>query len=137
MSATGRDATGRDATAEQLLEQATKVVEAGQGDLEGVWPRAAAAITRQALESHARVLLQSAGAKVDEVRFGALMLATQAVMHPEDARELSHLWSRLSECLHHTELGTTLDVRVAVKRAQTLIREPRPVPESEAEDEVE
>ncbi len=114
-------------TATQLLANADAVVSAGDATLRGVWPRAAAALTRQALETHARTLLSKAGARVEDVRFGALMLATQAVMHPTDARELSQLWSRLSECLHDTELGMALDIPVAVARARALITNPRAV----------
>ncbi|MEM9069598.1 MAG: hypothetical protein AAGE52_13885 [Myxococcota bacterium] len=109
--------------AQTLLDQAQRVVDAGEESLRGVWPLAAAALTRQALESYARGRLTEHGARVDEIRFGALMLATQAVMDRDQARELTQLWAQLSECLHHTELGTTLDVAVAVERARALISE--------------
>ncbi len=118
MSAEERHVLARD-----LIEQADKVVAAGDDSLKGLWPRAAAALTRQALETYARALLEEEGAMVEDVRFGPLMLATHAVMEAESARELSQLWAQLSECLHHTELGATLDVRVAVKRARVLIQE--------------
>lgn len=116
-------ATGRHELARGLLDQADQVVAAGDDTLQGLWPRAAAALTRQALETYARALLEEEGALVEDVRFGPLMLATHAVMEAQSARELAQLWAQLSECLHHTELGTTLDVRVAVKRARVLIEE--------------
>ena len=117
-------AAERHALAKGLIAQADKVVDAGDNvALQGLWPRAAAALTRQALETYARALLEEEGALVEDVRFGPLMLATHAVMEAESARELAQLWAQLSECLHHTELGTTLDVRVAVQRARKLIEE--------------
>jgi len=107
--------------ASTLIAHAERVCDSGKAELGGVWPRAAAALVRQALESHARDLLAKEGARVEELRFSALMLATHAVIAPDDAREMTQLWSQLSECLHHTELGTTLDVRVAVARAKALV----------------
>lgn len=119
-----------------LLDQADQVVAAGDDTLKGMWPRAAAALTRQALETHARALLEEEGALVDDVRFGPLMLATHAVMEANAARELAQLWAQLSECLHHTELGATLDVRVAVQRARVLIEEDKRREEPVEDDDV-
>lgn len=128
-------AKARHDLARDLLAQADQVVAAGDGTLQGLWPRAAAALTRQALETYARALLEEEGALVEDVRFGPLMLATHAVMEAQSARELAQLWAQLSECLHHTELGTTLDVRVAVKRARVLIEEDKRREEAVDEDE--
>jgi hypothetical protein len=92
--------------------------------LVGIWPRAVAVVTRQALEEIIEVVLATRAAGVERCSARAQLLCLPTYAPTDAAREASYLWAVLSRACHHHpyELSPTAeeleDWLTAVERLQ-------------------
>jgi cytochrome c5 len=110
--------------AARLLALAREVQQSSKRELVGVWPRAVAFLTRQALEEAvAEVLaIRAAGAEQCAARAQLLCLSTYAPTNA--AHEAAYLWSVLSRACHHHsyELApTTVELQRWMEAVERLI----------------
>ena len=93
---------------ERLLDGADDLL-AGGGP-RGAWPRAAALLTRTALEQAVAARWAAAGVDVQGVALSAQVLALRHLVDPARAETVAALWAGLSRgCHHHAyELAPTV-----------------------------
>jgi hypothetical protein len=98
-------------TPADLLAAARAIVERPSAATAGLWPRAAALLARQALES---ALDQLWASSPDTGGLAQCTMRTQltclpAYLDPATAQEISYVWASLSEACHYHpyELGPT------------------------------
>ena len=88
-------------TPNELLEEAGRVLAQPDPSLDGVWARAAALLTRQALEQAVRRRLIHEMKLQGEPSFRSQLLALRHVVDDDLAAEVSWTWSALSRATHH------------------------------------
>jgi hypothetical protein len=88
--------------ARALLAAAKQLVATPSAATEGLWPRAAAILARQALESHLREFLATAAPGAIEAPFRTRLLLLRE-LHPNKAlaTRAAYTWAALSEATHH------------------------------------
>jgi hypothetical protein len=67
----------------------------------GIWPRAVAVVTRQALEEIIELVLTTRATGVERCSARAQLLCLPEYAPTEAAREASYLWAALSRACHH------------------------------------
>jgi hypothetical protein len=94
-----------------LLTEVHRLIDSVPARSEGVWARAAALLTRQALEAAVRAKLDAYSEGLDDAPFRAQLLCLQGVISDSDvARDANYLWAALSSATHHSgyELAPTV-----------------------------
>lgn len=90
------------ATPADLLGHAKGLLSRATPETRGLWPRAAALLTRQALEQALDEYWQGKGLRVDECSTTAQLLCLAEYLNDENiALEAHHVWSALSRACHH------------------------------------
>ena len=85
-----------------LLAQAKKLMTRSDARAQGVWPRAAAHLTRQALEESLRRFWADRAPKLADVSMKAQLACLPEYFADTDlAGRLRVTWGRLSEACHH------------------------------------
>lgn len=85
-----------------LLVEARRLVDSASPESEGIWARAAALLTRQALEAAVHAKLETYSEGLERAPFQAQFLCLQGVIADSDvAREANYLWAALSSATHH------------------------------------
>lgn len=90
-------------TPEELLAAARRLIERPEAATAGVWPRAAALLTRQALEQ-AMALLWAAEAQAADLSGCSMrsqVLCLTAYLDPPTAARTAYLWAALSRACHY------------------------------------
>lgn len=87
--------------ARQLLAAARIAVENPDAGLDDAWPRAAALLTRQALEAAIAARLVNRIPEVDGLSMRVELACLLELTDPADAHEAAWLWGRLSTACHH------------------------------------
>ena len=90
-------------TPEELLAAARRLIERPDATTAGVWPRAAALLTRQALEQ-AMTLLWAAhtpAADLSECSMRSQVLCLAAYLDRRTAARTAYLWAALSRACHY------------------------------------
>lgn len=87
--------------ARQLLAAARIAVENPDAGLDDAWPRAAALLTRQALETAIAARLVDRIPEVDGLPMRVKLACLLELTEPSDAHEAAWLWGRLSTACHH------------------------------------
>jgi hypothetical protein len=88
--------------AERTLELARELLEGRSGEMVGVWPRAVAFLTRQALEDGMRWVWLVHAPGVEECSARAQLLCLRSYLGDEElAEEADHVYGRLSWACHH------------------------------------
>lgn len=89
-------------TPADLLGHAKGLLSRATPETRGLWPRAAALLTRQALEQALDQYWQAKGLRVDECSTTAQLLCLTEYLNDADiALEAHHVWSALSRACHH------------------------------------
>jgi hypothetical protein len=70
-------------------------------EMVGIWPRAVAVVTRQALEEIIELVLATRASGVERCSARAQLLCLPVYAPTEAAREASYLWAALSRACHH------------------------------------
>jgi cytochrome c5 len=111
--------------AEELLAAARRVVNRPEAAWDGSWPRAAAHLTRQALEDAVRRLWGGPTAGLERATFTAQLVCLREYLgDPHLARRTHLTWSQLSQACHaHPyELAPTAgELRAWAELVQTLL----------------
>ncbi len=108
--------SAHDATPAELLELARGLVDRASPGTAGLWPRAAALLARQSLESALRVYWSRAAMGAHEVNTRAQLLCLGHYLSDEPlARRIHQVWASLSGACHHHpyELAPTRDELLA------------------------
>ena len=85
-----------------LLAEARVLVERREAATAGLWPRAAAALTRQALEVALRDLWRARAPGVEHLSLRAQLLCLGEYVRSEQvAASARHAWAALSRACHH------------------------------------
>jgi hypothetical protein len=88
--------------AERTLELARELLEGRRGEMVGVWPRAVAFLTRQALEDAMRWVWLVHAPGVEQCSTRAQLLCLRSYLGDEElAEEADHVYGRLSWACHH------------------------------------
>src|ERR1039457_4797812 len=120
-------------TPEELLAAARRLIERPEAATAGVWPRAAALLTRQALEQ-AMALLWAAEAQAADLpgcSMRSQVLCLTAYLDPPTAARTAYLWAALSRACHYHpyELApTAAELNTWLNEAAQLISPARPAP---------
>ncbi len=101
MSPTATAAEPNLAEARDLLTAARITVEKPDAGLDDAWPRAAALLTRQALELVIDATLASRIPDLDGVAMRVKLACLTELTDPTAAHEAAWLWARLSSACHH------------------------------------
>lgn len=89
-------------TPPELLEMAQQLLERKDAKTAGLWPRAAALLARQALETALDDFWKAK--KLEFATHGGRrqqLICVREYMDPEKAGEIAHAWSALSRACHH------------------------------------
>lgn len=89
------------ATPSELLEGARKLIEEADAETAGLWPRTAAVLARQALESAIEEFWLRTEPAVADCSMRAQLLALDLYADPDVAAQANHAWSALSGACHH------------------------------------
>lgn len=84
----------------QLLAAARAVMARPETAWGGSWPRAAAHLTRQALEDAVRQQWTGPTAGLASATFTAQLICLREYLDPERARRIHHTWAELSRACH-------------------------------------
>lgn len=87
--------------ARKLLSAARVAVTNPDAGLDDAWPRAAALLTRQALEEAIAARLVDRIPEVDGLSMRVKLACLGELADPADAHEAAWLWARLSTACHH------------------------------------
>ena len=85
----------------ELLVEARRMVEERRAETKGVWPRAAAFLTRQAMEEAMRRLWLERAPGTQATPFTTQLLCLHEYLDPEIAERAAFAWGALSEACHH------------------------------------
>lgn len=86
----------------RLLAQARGLVDRREATTAGLWPRATAALTRQALELSLRDLWRARAPGVEDLSLRAQLLCLGEYVRSEHvAASARHAWAALSRACHH------------------------------------
>lgn len=98
-------------TPRELLEAARDLVERPAESTRGLWPRAAALLARQALESAVDTLWLSEEPGVEAASARAQFICLPSYLEPSLARRVSQAWISLTQATHHHayDLAPTAD----------------------------
>jgi len=89
-------------TPADLLAQAKTLLSRATPETRGLWPRAAALLARQALESSLDSYWHSRGLPLSECSTKAQLLCLSEYLKDQPlAREAHHVWAALSRACHH------------------------------------
>ena len=89
-------------TPQDLLTQAQDLLSRATPETRGLWPRAAALLARQALESSLDSYWRSKNLPVAECSTKAQLLCLSEYLKDQPlAKEAHHVWSALSRACHH------------------------------------
>jgi hypothetical protein len=85
-----------------LLAVSRSLLERASDETRGLWPRAAALLARQALESTLRDYWSDGRAAMAELPFRQQLICLQRLFTPRElAADVSHAWAALSRACHH------------------------------------
>ncbi len=85
-----------------LLRLARELLEHPADETRGLWPRAAALLARQALETSLREYWANGRAAMTELPFRQQLICLQRLLEPRElAADVTHAWAALSRACHH------------------------------------
>lgn len=93
--------TSRPPVARSLLHHARALVDEPHAAMTGRWPRAAALLTRQALESGIAARCTELDPAIANCDARAQLLCLPLVVDADLAGDVAHTWSALSHACHH------------------------------------
>jgi hypothetical protein len=104
-----------DTVARELLSAARALVNTSAPDTRGLWPRAAALLSRQALEVALKTYWSFVAPGAEDASMRAQLLSLDGYLSPAIARDAYQAWSALSRASHHHvyELAPTRDELLA------------------------
>ncbi|MBA2273659.1 MAG: hypothetical protein H0W21_07130 [Actinobacteria bacterium] len=109
---------------DNLLDQVRILLRFSDPSTAGVWPRAAALLARQALESGLGELWQRRAPSVEHCSLRAQLLCLRSYIDGDTAERAAHTWGVLSRACHHHpyELGPTAgELRSWVEDTQRVV----------------
>jgi hypothetical protein len=86
---------------EELLEAAERLVREASSETSGMWPRAAALLARQALETAMKIRISTRIGRVEELSFQSQLLCLHDFTDADTARRTAAVWSALTTATHH------------------------------------
>jgi hypothetical protein len=97
--------------AKELLRVADELATWAEPETAGLWPRACALLTRQALEISLDDFWRSHSPGVEHASMRAQLLCLKSFVDEDAAERASHVWWALSRACHHHpyELAPTAD----------------------------
>lgn len=104
-----------DTVARELLSAARALVDTSAADTRGLWPRAAALLSRQALEVALKTYWSSVAPGTEEASMRAQLLCLDGYLPAPLPRQAHQTWASLSRASHHHayELPPTRDELLA------------------------
>lgn len=93
------EATGTDSS--WLLAEARRLLDRPDESTAGRWPRAAALLARQALETSVSAVLGERAPGAEHCSARAQLLCLRQLIDPEHAVTVEHAWVALSRACHH------------------------------------
>jgi hypothetical protein len=85
----------------ELIRAARDLLLYSDPETAGLWPRAAALLARQALETGLDEFWMTQAPGVEDVSARAQLLCLPTYMDPRTARKADHAWEALSRACHH------------------------------------